>query len=104
MKLKNRFSDADKIRIWVDHQFCAVCKSNQNCSLHHIDGTVSSSIYNSVMLCHLHHKEADTHNTQSVLSQEFRATLREYTFKHIQKQGYTNTPNDEQYLIKYRTN
>lgn len=104
MKLKNRFDNADKMRIWSDHQYCAICKSNQNCSLHHIDGTSSSSIYNSVMLCHNHHKEADGHNTDSLLSKEFRKGLRQYTFNLIAKQGYTNTKNDEIYLITYGSN
>lgn len=104
MKLRNRFSEADKLRIWSGHQYCTLCKSNQNCSLHHIDGTASSSIYNSVMLCHNCHKKADSHNTDSPLSADFRKKLREYTYKLIQKEGYTNTANDEDYIIQYRTN
>lgn len=107
MKLGNRFTEADKIRVWVDHQFCCICKSNQNCSLHHIAGCKDpedQSIYNSSMLCHNHHKEADGHNTASVLSKAFQDQLREYTYKHIQKQGYTNKPIDEAYNSKYRTN
>jgi len=102
MKLRNRFSEIDKHRIWEFHKFCAICKSNQNCSLHHIDGTASSSIYNSVMLCHNHHKEADAHNTSSPLSKDFRAKLRNFTYQLIEKQSYVRTANDRDYLNKYR--
>ena len=102
MKLRNRFNNADKMRVWIDHQYCAICKSNQNCSLHHIDGTVSSSIYNSVMLCHNHHKEADTHNTDSMLSKDFREKLREFTYRLIEQQSYVRTANDTDYLTRYR--
>lgn len=103
MKLKNRFNEADKIRYWVDHQYCAICKSNQNCSLHHIDGTVSASIYNSVMLCYRHHKEADAHNTNSELSRDFRDKLRNYSYNLIERQGKVKTKEDEDYLSHYKT-
>ena len=62
MKLSNRFSDENKIRIWSGHQFCQNCGSNQGCSLHHIRGTVSGSILNSIMLCNRCHKIADSKN------------------------------------------
>jgi len=62
MILKNRFSEEDKIRYWIDHPYCSICLSNQNCSLHHIDGTTTDSIYSSIMLCHECHAEADGHN------------------------------------------
>jgi len=106
MKLSNRFNEADKIRIWVDHQYCVICKSNQNCSLHHIAGCKSvcdSSIYNSSMLCNNHHKEADGHNTSSELSKAYQDKLRLYTHNLIQKEGYTNTKLDEEYINKHRT-
>lgn len=56
------------------------------------------------MLCDNHHREADAHNTDSPLSVEFRKKLREYTYRLIQKEGYVNTPLDEEYLTKHRTN
>lgn len=101
MKLKNRFKDEDKLRYWVDHQFCSICGSNQNCSLHHIDSTVSASIYNSSMLCHIHHMQADTHNTDSPQSEEYRRKLRDYTFRRIEREGKTRTEEDKLYLEKY---
>lgn len=104
MKLRNRFSEIDKHRVWEHHKFCVICKSNQNCSLHHIDGCkekIHSSIYNSVMLCHNHHKEADSHNTASPLSQAFRAGLRNYTYRLIEKSDYQKTTNDEKYIAKH---
>ena len=107
MKLRNRFKNEDKIRVWSQHQYCALCRSNRNCSLHHIDGCKQSyhaSIYNSIMLCDNHHREADSHNTDSPLSVEYRKKLREYTYNLIQKEGYINKPIDEEYLAKHRTN
>lgn len=104
MKLANRFSDDDKLRYWVDHPYCALCMSNQGCSLHHIDGCkkpMHSSIYNSIMLCHTHHKEADGHNTDSPKSEAYRARLRGYTFKHIEKNGGSHKECDEHYLNHY---
>lgn len=106
MKLRNRFKDEDKMRVWLDHMYCAKCKSNQNCSLHHIDGCKKpehASIYNSIMLCHVHHKEADAHNTDSPASIEFRKWMREYTYNLIQCQGRNNTKTDEEYLANNRT-
>ena len=106
MKLRNRFDHADKIRIWNEHQYCVLCKSNQNCSLHHIEGCkekADASIYNSSMLCYACHKEADSHNTASPLSRAFQKKLRDYTFSLIQKQGYTNKPIDDKYFNKNRT-
>jgi len=103
MKLRNRFSEEDKIRYWVDHQYCAICKYNRGCSLHHIDGTVSSSIYNSIMLCDNHHREADTHNTDSPLSKDFRGALRQYTYRLVKSIGREDNQNDKKYLNKYAT-
>ena len=62
MKLANRFKDEDKIRVWSQRQYCQNCGSNQVCSLHHILGTCSDSILNSIMLCHKCHKTADGFN------------------------------------------
>lgn len=83
MKLNNRFKEEDKIRIWVDHQYCALCRSNEGCSLHHIDGCKKkchSSILNSIMLCGVCHKDADGHN---VSDEEYKAKLSAYSFKWI---------------------
>ena len=102
MKLRNRFKEEEKIRWWVEHKFCAICKSNQNCSLHHIDGTISSSIYNSIMLCHNHHREADSHNTDSPLSSDYRAKLRAYTKRHLERQGKVPDENDRNYISRYK--
>jgi len=90
------------MRVWQDHPYCAICGSNQNCSLHHIDGTTSSSIYNSIMLCHIHHKIADSHNTQSPLSQEFRANLRRITYARVIRSGHIDTENDKIYNENHR--
>lgn len=86
MKLSNRFPDDEKMRVWLDHQHCVLCGSNNNLSLHHIDGCKQEyhrSIFNSSMLCHDCHKKADGHNTDSKLSEDFRKELREKTFSII---------------------
>lgn len=103
MRLKNRFKEEDKIRVWVDHQYCGLCKSNQRCSLHHIDGTVSSSIYNSIMLCDNCHRRADAHNTPSKASEDFRHILRRYTFNLVERTGRPRQQNDDNYLALYKT-
>ena len=95
MILKNRFKEEDKIRVWVDHQFCALCTSNKICSLHHIDGTVSDSIYGSIMLCFLCHKNADGHN---VSDEKFKEKLTSYTLGVITKSNYEIVKRDVVYL------
>lgn len=91
MKLANRFSEEDKIRVWVDHPFCAICYSNQNCSLHHIKSTESDSILNSIMLCFEHHKYADGHNKSDT---EFISWCLQYSVRQVLKSGYKLTPKD----------
>ena len=98
MILSKRFKEIDKHRVWEDHKFCAKCGSNQNCSLHHILGTVSDSILNSIMLCYEHHKEADGHN---VSDKEFQAPLLQYTIKQALKEDYKLKIED---LFFYKTN
>lgn len=96
MNLKNNFKEEDKIRVWVDHQFCAICKSNQNCSLHHVDSRRSDSIFNSIMLCHKHHVEADCHN---VSDEEYKERLTRYAMRYIVSQTeYVLKNRDYDYL------
>ena len=88
MKLSNRFSNVDKMRVWLDHNYCILCSSNNMCSLHHITGCKdpsSSSILNSSMLCHDCHKSADGKNVSNV---EFQSDLLGKTMKLILKSGY----------------
>ena len=91
MLLKNRFKDIDKQRVWLDHQFCALCYSNQQCSLHHIKSTESDSILNSIMLCFKCHKFADTRN---VSDKEFMSKCLKYTIKQVLQTNYTLTEKD----------
>ena len=98
MQLANRFIEEDKIRVWVDHQYCAICYSNQMCSLHHILGTISDSILGSIMLCHEHHKEAYGHNVSDT---EYQAPLLQYTMRQVLKSGYQLTEDDVEF---YRQN
>ena len=107
MKLKNRFKNEDKIRYWIDHPYChkpgeiTICGSNQGCSLHHIDGTSSGSIFNSIMLCDRHHRIADGHNTDSPSSEAYREELRSYTYARIMGIGKKLTQIDKDYLEKH---
>ena len=73
MILSHRFKEEDKCRVWTGREYCQVCGSNQNCSLHHIIGCKednSDSILNSIMLCNKCHKEADGHNVSDISFQE----------------------------------
>lgn len=101
MKLKNRFKEIDKMRVWLDYPYCALCHNNQGCALHHIDGTVSDSIYNGIMLCHSCHKQADGHNTNSPLSTEYRKKLRKIAYDKVEKSGHIKNNNDKDYLAHY---
>lgn len=62
MKLKNRFSQ------WVRWVFsdtqpcCQKCGSNQMLEIHHIYGTISSALFNGIVLCHKCHAVADSFN------------------------------------------
>jgi len=101
MKLNNRFPEEEKIRCWIDYQYCILCGSNQMCSLHHIDGCKQDyhrSIFNSAMLCHDCHKIADAHNTDSPLSVEYRNKLRTKANFIVEKNKTTKTKYDIAYL------
>ena len=95
MKLKNNFKDEDKIRVWSDHPYCAKCGFNEGCALHHIDGRKSSSIFNSIMLCHKCHKEADGHN---VSDEEYKRSLNMISLPIILKTDYKMSKVDREYL------
>ena len=99
MQLKNRFKNEDKIRVWSQHQFCALCGSNQNCSLHHILGTSSDSILNSIMLCYSHHKEADGHNVSDTA---YQAPLLQYSIKQALKEEYKLIKRDIDFYQQHR--
>jgi hypothetical protein len=101
MKLANRFDDVDKQRVWLDHQYCVKCGSNQICSLHHVTGSKmpnTDSILNSSMLCHIHHKEADGHN---VSDKEYQSPLLQYTMRQVLKTNYELTKKDIEF---YKSN
>lgn len=101
MKLSNRFPEDEKMRVWLDHQWCVLCGSREMLSLHHIDGCkliYHRSIFNSSMLCHLCHKKADGHNTSSLLSKHFRETLRNKTFQIVGDKPLNKY--DEEYLAE----
>lgn len=51
MKLKNNFSE-DTRNLFLYHQYCQNCMSNNMPSIHHIAGRLSDSPLNAVVLCH----------------------------------------------------
>ena len=90
----NRFNEIDKARMWLDHPYCVLCGSNQQCSLHHILGCklkIHSSILNSIMLCLKCHKNADGHN---VSDREFQIPLLIYTLERAVKIDYPLSEHD----------
>lgn len=95
MQLKNRFSEVDKIRVWGDHPYCAICLSNENCSIHHIDSTISDSILGGVMLCGSCHRIADGHN---VSDEKFKERLTRLALKKVLTSGYKLQKNDYEYM------
>jgi len=95
MQLKNRFREIDKHRFWDFHQFCAICLSNKNCSLHHIDSTLTDSIYSSIMLCYDHHKEADGHNQSD---EEYKIYLMKFSIPVLFRIEKPHKENDLKYL------
>jgi len=98
MKLSNRFKDIDKQRIWLDHQYCAITGLNEMCSLHHIYGTLSDSIFNSIMLTHDEHKKADGENTAETGNKRRQRYLN-YTFNLIKKNSnYQIQDKDRKFL------
>lgn len=103
MRLRNNFRAEDIYRVWGDTLWCHLCGSNNMTSVHHIDSRSSSSVYNSIPLCHTCHRTADSHNTNSPLSTEYRNKLREIAYNRVVKSGHINTDNDIDYLHKTRT-
>lgn len=84
MKLLHRFSEEDKARYWSSHQFCGLCGSNQMCSLHHIESGKSADIHNSIMLCHVCHKKADSFNVRGgIEGKKLRDKMLAYTKRWI---------------------
>lgn len=59
------------------------------------------SPYNSIPLCYTHHKEADSHNTDSPQSAEYRKRLRDYTYRRIERIGRIRDTYDTDYLNAY---
>jgi len=76
MKLSNDFSPYVKSLFFEIQRCCLVCGSNQRCSVHHIFSRISSSMFNGITLCDLHHKEADCFNVSGGMKgDEFRQKL-----------------------------
>ena len=101
MRLSNRFREEDKARVWGDTLYCALCGSNDNCSVHHIYGTVSSSIFNGIMLCHVHHKEADGHN-KHVQGDKRRIRYLTIAIRACSKADHAITKKDRDFLLSVK--
>ena len=97
MHLKNNFTELDRT-IWMYHEYCADCNSNQGLALHHVYGRTSSSILNSIPLCMLCHKKADVQN-QSTQGNALRIKYLAYTLGHaIGREQYELVERDYKFL------
>jgi predicted restriction endonuclease len=102
MKLSNRFKKADLMRVWLDTPYCIECGSNQQCSAHHILGCkheLDSSILNSAMLCHFHHKIADGNNVSNA---EFQSSLLKRTMTIVLRSGYELKKKDTDFYTQHK--
>ena len=100
MILSNRFKEEDKRKVYDDYEPCADCGRNDT-NLHHIDGCKEkyhSSIYNSVPLCLVCHKKADSFNVNGIKGEEIRQRYTKYTLLKVMKSNYKNKPQDKDYL------
>lgn len=89
MKLNNDFSEYVKSVFWTIRPYCWKCGSNQNCSIHHIFGRVSSSIYNGILLCDKHHRIADNFNKDNgQKGEKVRLDLMIITFSFLFKDPF----------------
>lgn len=95
MHLKNNFDEEDKIAVWLYHNFCCLCGSNQGCSAHHIDSRKTNSILSSIMLCHKCHVIADSKN---VSDEEYKTYLMKHSLPIILNSGYVLKKRDYEYL------
>ena len=106
MKLNNRFDNADKMRMWMDTPWCAICKSNQGCSAHHIEGCKQNchkSLLNSIMLCIRCHKLADTINAGGSTGEHQRKDMRSKALILFEKNNLTWHDYDIEFHSKYNT-
>lgn len=99
--MKNNFDKEEVGRYWSDHQFCAVCRSNQIIELHHIFSRDYRSILTSIPLCRECHSKYDGLNqTTGIKGHEPRKKLLAYTFKWIIPQGKVFNEDDYYFLEK----
>ena len=100
MRLNNGFKRYAVHQVWLDRPYCAICSSNQGCALHHIygrKGEYNWSIYNGVMLCDVHHRQADCYNTMQT-GDERRVKLLAIAIKQIAKSDYIPISKDKYFL------
>lgn len=72
MKLKNPFTKDTRV-LFIDHQYCMDCGSNQMPELHHICGRKSSSPLNAIVLCKKCHDHVGHHEEEE--KKYFKITL-----------------------------
>jgi hypothetical protein len=84
----------------VFDNYCRKCKSNNNCSLHHIYSTISSSAINSIWLCEECHKEADGFNRiTGMKGTDRRRELLKLQLTFLVEQDYRFKDVDKEFLI-----
>lgn len=100
MQLSNRFNDIDKQRVWLWHNYCAICNSNIGVAGHHIygsKGTYNNSICNCIFLCLECHNFADTHNIHNT-GNEIQINYLRIALRQVVKSGHQFTDLDKNFL------
>lgn len=83
----------------VFEPYCEVCKSNKECSLHHIYGRVSKSAVNGIYLCGKCHRKADIHNRDTGMKgTEPRRRLLEVRLRNLVRWGYIFNTEDTDFI------
>lgn len=94
MKLAYNFPEYVR-SLFADIQPCCIkCGSNQMCSIHHIYGRISNSMFNGATLCQEHHQIGDSFNVAGgVKGRKYRQDLLFLTMRSFYKDRWW-----EQYL------
>ena len=99
--MANEFNKRDLELIWQSTPYCALCTSNQGCAFHHLNSKRmphTSSVYNAILLCTQCHRIADSMNTGSPRSKEYRQKLLKITLRKVTNSEYVVKDVDKRYL------
>lgn len=99
--MANEFKKSDAEMIWGELNCCAICYSNQGCALHHLNSRRmphTSSMFNCIPLCTTCHLQADSMNTGSKQSRDYRQKLLKIIFRHVSASEYEPKQVDKDFL------